>query len=55
MYFETCVLPSVRQISSASSVHETGHSGLVHWDYPEGGDREGGGGVQDQGHMYTGG
>ena len=32
----------------------TGHSGLVHWDDPEGWDGEGGGrGVQDGEHMYT--
>ena len=36
------------------SMHETGCSGLVHWDDPEGWDREGGGrGVQDGEHMYT--
>ena len=35
-------------------MHETGCSGLVHWDDPEGWDREGGGrGVQDGEHMYT--
>ena len=35
-------------------MHETGCSGLVHWDDPEGWDGEGGGrGVQDGGHMYT--
>ena len=35
-------------------MHETGCSGLVHWDDPEGGDGEGGGrGVQDGEHMYT--
>ena len=28
-------------------MHETGCSGLVHWDDPEGWDGEGGGGVQD--------
>ena len=28
--------------------------GAVHWDGPEGWDREGGGmGVQDGGHLYT--
>ena len=33
---------------------ETGCSGLVHWDDPEGGGGEGGGrGVQDGEHMYT--
>ena len=36
------------------SKHETGCSGLVHWDDPEGWDGEGGGrGVQDGEHMYT--
>ena len=35
-------------------MHETGCSGLVHWDDPEGWDREGGGSVvQDREHMYT--
>jgi len=35
-------------------MHETGYSGLVHWDDPEGWDGEGGGrGVQDGRHMYT--
>ena len=35
-------------------MHETGCSGLVHWDDPEGWDGEGGGRqVQDGGHMYT--
>ena len=35
-------------------MYETGRSGLVHWDDPEGWDVEGGGrGVQDGGHMYT--
>ena len=34
-------------------MHETGRSGLVHWDNPEGWDGEGGGkGDQDGGHMY---
>jgi len=35
-------------------MHETGCSGLVHWDDPEGWDGEGGGrGVQDGEQMYT--
>ena len=35
-------------------MHDTGCSGLVHWDDPEGWDREGvGRGVQDGEHMYT--
>ena len=51
---ETCILPYVKQITSLDSMHETGRSGLVHWDDPEGWDREGGGrGVQDGKHMYT--
>ena len=35
-------------------MHDTGCSGLVHWDDPEGLDGVGGGrGVQDVEHMYT--
>ena len=35
-------------------MHETRHSGLVHWDDPEGWVGEGGGrGVQDGEHVYT--
>ena len=45
---ETCILSYVKQIASPGSMHETGCSGLVHWDDPEGWDGEGGGrGVQD--------
>ena len=44
----------MKQITSPSSMHETGHSKPVHWDDPEGWDGEGGGGgVQDGGHVYT--
>ena len=51
---ETCNLSSVKQIASPGSTHDTGCSGLVHWDDPEGWDGEGGGrGVQDGEHMYT--
>ena len=51
--FETCILPYVKQIASPGLIHETGCSGLVHWDDPEGWDGEGGGmGVQDGEHMY---
>ena len=32
-------------MTSLSSMHETGHSKLVHWDSPERWDGEGGGGV----------
>jgi len=35
-------------------MHDTGCSGLVHWDDPEGWNGEGGGRrVQDGEHMYT--
>ena len=45
---ESCILSYVKQIASPGSMHETGCSGLVHWDDPEGWDGEGGGrGVQD--------
>ena len=40
---ETCILPYVKQIPSPGSMHETGCSGLVHWDVPEGWDGEGDG------------
>ena len=51
---ETCILSYVKQIASPGLMHETGCSGLVHWDDPEGWDGEGGGrGVLDEEHMYT--
>ena len=51
---ETCILSYVKQINSPGSMHETGCSGMVHWDDPEGWDGEGGGRwVQDEEHMYT--
>ena len=51
---EICILSYVKQITSPGWMHETGCSGLVHWDDPEGWDGEGGGsGVQDGEHMYT--
>ena len=51
---ETCILSYVKWIASPGSMHETGCSGLVHWDDPEGWGGEGGGrGVQDGEHMYT--
>ena len=43
---ETRILSHVKQITSPSSMHETGHSKPVHWDNPEGWDGEGGGRVQ---------
>ena len=43
-----------KQDSSPGSMHETGCSGLVYGDDPEGWDGEGvGRGVQDGEHMYT--
>ena len=51
---ETCKLSYVKRITSPGSMHETGCSGLVHWDDPEGWDVEGGGReVQDGELMYT--
>ena len=51
---ETCILSYVKHITSPGSMHDTGCSGLVHWDDPEGWDEEGGGrGLQDGEHMYT--
>ena len=51
---ETCTLSYVKWIASPDSMHETGCSGLVRWDDPEGWDGEGSGrGVQDGEHMYT--
>ena len=41
---ETCILSYVKWITSPGSMHETGCSGLVHWDDPEGWDGEGDGG-----------
>ena len=50
----TCILSYVKQITSPGSMHETGCSGLVHWDDPETCDgEEGGRRVQDGEHMYT--
>ena len=44
---ETCILSYVKQIASPGSMHDTGYSGLVHWDDPEGwgGRWEGGSGL----------
>ena len=57
MFFKTtklCILSYVKQIAGPGSMHETGCSGLVHWDDPEGWDGEGGGREgQDGEYMYT--
>ena len=45
---ETCIISYMKRITSPGSMHDTGCSGLVHWDDLEGWDGEGGGrGVQD--------
>ena len=48
------MLPYVKQVTSASSVHEAGHPKLVLWDNPEGWAGEGGErGFQDGGtHVH---
>ena len=44
----------MKQIASPGVMHETGRSGLVHWDDAKGWDGEGGGrGIKDGEHMYT--
>ena len=51
---ETYKISYVKRIASPGLMQDTGRSGLVHWDDPEGWDVEGGGrGVQDGEHMYT--
>ena len=51
---ETCILSYVKQITSPGLMHETGCSGLVPWDDPEGWYGEGGRRqVQDGEHMYN--
>ena len=51
---ETCKLSHVERITSPGSMHDTGLSGLVHWDDPEGWYGEGGEkGLQDGEHVYT--
>ena len=50
---ETFIIAYVKRIASPGSLHDTGCSGLVHWDDPEGWYGERGGGVQDGEHVYT--
>ena len=53
-WHETCIISYKKQIASPDSMQDTGCSGLVHWDDPEGWDGEGHGRrVQDGEHMYT--
>ena len=53
---ETCILPYVKELTSSSLMHETGHSKLVLWDNTEGCGGEGEGrGIQDggtHGHLW---
>ena len=49
---EMCILSYVKRIAGLGLMHETGCSGLVHWDDPGGWDGEGGGsGVLAGEHM----
>ena len=50
---ETCILSYVKHIASPGSMHETGCSGVVHWDDPEGWDGEGSGGGFQFGNTCT--
>ena len=51
---ETCKISHVKRIASPGLMHDTGCSGLVHWDDPEGWDGErGGSGVQNGEHIYS--
>ena len=50
---ETCISSYVKQIASPGLMQDTGCSGLVHWDDPEGWYGEGGGRVQDGEHVCT--
>ena len=40
---ETCIISYMKRVASPGSMHDTGCLGLVHWDDPEGGYRDGGG------------
>ena len=42
---ETCILSYMKHITSPGLMHETGCSGLVHWDDPEGWDGGSGWGI----------
>ena len=51
---EICIISHVKRIASPGSMHDTGCSGLVCWDDPEGWEGEKGGRrVQDGEHMLT--
>ena len=38
---EICIISHMKRVTSPGSMHDTGCLGLVHWDDPEGGYREG--------------
>ena len=51
---KNCFFSYVKRIANPGSMHDTGCSGLVHWDDSEGGSGEGGGrGVQNGEHVYA--
>ena len=51
---ETFIISYKKRIASLGLMHDTGFSGLVHWDNPDGWYGEGGGrGVQDGEDVYT--
>ena len=50
---ETCILSYVKWITSPGLMHDTGCSGPLHWDDPEGCDGEGGGRVVQDGNTWT--
>ena len=49
---ETYTLPYVKQMTSASLMHEAGYPKPVLWDNPEGWGGERGGRGQEGGHIY---
>jgi len=53
---ETCIISYVKRIASSGLMHDTGCSGLVHWDDPEGwygeGDGRGGSGWGTRVHLW---
>ena len=50
---ETCIISYKKRITSPGAMQETGCSGLVHWDDPEGWYGEGGGGRFRMGNTCT--
>ena len=50
---ETCIISNMKRITSPGSMHDTGCSGLVHWDDREGWYGDGGGRGFRMGNMCT--